>query len=60
MLVALEEALAFVDGAEKDGQAAAVLITFDDGYLDSYEIAFPSCARMEPRGFLPLRRPGWD
>jgi len=41
-LVTLEEALAFVGGTLKDKTPQCrVLLTFDDGYLDNYLVAFP-------------------
>jgi peptidoglycan/xylan/chitin deacetylase (PgdA/CDA1 family) len=41
-LVTLEEAFAFVDGTDKSKSSQCrVLFTFDDGYLDNYEIAYP-------------------
>jgi peptidoglycan/xylan/chitin deacetylase (PgdA/CDA1 family) len=41
-LVTLEEALAFIEGAvHEKTPRCRVLVTFDDGYLDNYETAFP-------------------
>src|SRR5262245_1075259 len=41
-LVTFEEALAFVDGALKDrSPRCRVLLTFDDAYRDSYDLAYP-------------------
>jgi peptidoglycan/xylan/chitin deacetylase (PgdA/CDA1 family) len=41
-IVTLEEALAFVEGTASDRTPRCrVLLSFDDGYLDNYAVAFP-------------------
>jgi peptidoglycan/xylan/chitin deacetylase (PgdA/CDA1 family) len=39
--VTLEEALRFIEGGGGKTSRCRVLITFDDGYLDNYQLAFP-------------------
>jgi peptidoglycan/xylan/chitin deacetylase (PgdA/CDA1 family) len=63
----LDEAIEVVEGARKP-RGTVVLLTFDDGYLDNYEIAFPVLSAHGVQGvfFLPTsfigtnRIPWWD
>ena len=65
-LATLEEALEIVRGKRIRG--TTVVITFDDGYLDNYEIAFPILHAHGIQGvfFLPTafigtgKLPWWD
>lgn len=68
-IVTLEETLAFIDGTLKEKKPRCrVLITFDDGYLDNYEVAFPILRSHGVQGvfFLSTSRvgssfiPWWD
>jgi peptidoglycan/xylan/chitin deacetylase (PgdA/CDA1 family) len=63
----LDEAIEIVEQAKKP-RGTVVLLTFDDGYLDNYEIAFPVLSSHGIQGvfFLPTsfigtnRIPWWD
>jgi peptidoglycan/xylan/chitin deacetylase (PgdA/CDA1 family) len=68
-LVTLDEALAFLDGSDRSrARRCRVLITFDDGYLDNYQLAFPILRAHGAQGvfFLPTGLvgscaiPWWD
>lgn len=68
-LITLEEALAFVNGTIREKKnRCRVLITFDDGYLDNYDIAFPILRSHDAQGVFFLvtsmvgscQVPWWD
>jgi peptidoglycan/xylan/chitin deacetylase (PgdA/CDA1 family) len=68
-LVTLDEALAFIEGTNKEkNRRCRVLITFDDGYLDNYEIAYPVLSAQGAQGVFFLatsmvgscEAPWWD
>jgi peptidoglycan/xylan/chitin deacetylase (PgdA/CDA1 family) len=68
-VITLEEALAFIEGTLKERtRRCRVLITFDDGYLDNYSIAFPILRSLDVQGVFFLATgmvgschvPWWD
>jgi peptidoglycan/xylan/chitin deacetylase (PgdA/CDA1 family) len=68
-LVTLEEALSFINGTIREKTARCrVLITFDDGYMDNYTIAYPILRSYDAQGVFFLATsmvgschvPWWD